>query len=134
MGADSHPRLFRLGERVGHDLRIAGMKTAGDIDRGDDGEHRRIVAHLPVAEYVAPGVFVTELPAAVVAARAARSSAGRASRRTVAITDASAANMTPSIASMTITNPPASLTHSYRPANTPIGVVTISNGLAILMT
>jgi len=59
--------------------------------------------------------------------------AARSSRRMVAITDASAANMTPTMANMTITRPPASLTHSYRPAATPIGVVTINIGFAIFM-
>ena len=44
MGADRDAFGLRGGKGLRHDLRIAGMKAAGDIDARDDIEHGGIVA------------------------------------------------------------------------------------------
>ncbi|MCY1557080.1 hypothetical protein D9M68_938950 [compost metagenome] len=36
-----------LGEGGSHDLRVAGMQSAGDVSRGNDVEDRVIVTHFP---------------------------------------------------------------------------------------
>src|SRR4051812_45814365 len=50
MRADAHPaRLCEL-DRLPHDVGIAGMKAAGDVDRGGKLDHGGVIAHLPGAE------------------------------------------------------------------------------------
>ena len=45
MGTDGHAFVLGDTKGAGHDLRVAAMKAAGDIGRGDDVEHGRIIAH-----------------------------------------------------------------------------------------
>ncbi len=48
--ADADAARFRQFDGVAHDIGIAGMKAAGDVDRGRELDHRGIVAHFPRAK------------------------------------------------------------------------------------
>jgi hypothetical protein len=50
MCAHRDAALFGSVEGLRHDLRIAGVKAAGDVRRGDDGQHGLVVAALVGAE------------------------------------------------------------------------------------
>src|SRR5215510_16409191 len=43
MSADRNPALLRELECARHDLGIAGMETAGDVRRRNDGHHRIVI-------------------------------------------------------------------------------------------
>src|SRR3990172_12890407 len=50
MGADRHAMSGRGRHNLSHDMRITGVKPAGDVRRGDKREDRFIGPHLPRAE------------------------------------------------------------------------------------
>src|SRR5215475_11744470 len=50
MRADADAARFCQLHRAAHDIGVAGMKAAGDIDRGRKLDHRSVIAHLPGAE------------------------------------------------------------------------------------
>ena len=47
MGADADAARLRKLHRLAHDIGIAGMIAAGDVDRGRKLDHGGIVAHFP---------------------------------------------------------------------------------------
>src|SRR6185437_8784419 len=53
MRADDDAARFRQFDGVPHDIGIAGMKTAGDVDRGGKLDHGGVVAHLPRSKALA---------------------------------------------------------------------------------
>ena len=50
MRADADAARFRQIHRLAHDVGIAGMKTAGDVDRGGELDHGGVIAHFPGAK------------------------------------------------------------------------------------
>src|SRR5262249_23655844 len=53
MGADRNPTLLREPECMRHDLGIASVETARDVGRGDDGQHRVVIAATIVSKSLA---------------------------------------------------------------------------------
>src|SRR5260370_783718 len=50
MGADADAARFRKLAGLAHDVGIAGMKAAGDVDGGGKLDHGGVVAHFPCAK------------------------------------------------------------------------------------
>src|SRR3954471_24926238 len=50
MRADADAARFRKLHRPAHDIGIAGMEAAGDVDRGGKLDHGGVIAHLPCAK------------------------------------------------------------------------------------
>ena len=53
MRPDGDAERLRLNEAARHDIRVAGVKTAGDIGAGHDAQHRGVIAHAPNAKTLA---------------------------------------------------------------------------------
>src|SRR3981189_376643 len=50
MSADADAARFRKLYGLAHDVGIAGMEAAGDVDRGSEVDHGGVIAHFPCAK------------------------------------------------------------------------------------
>ena len=81
--------IARAGQREGrcHDVGVAGVEAAGDVGRGDDVEHRRVVAPIAQAPYPSPQSQLrstTRIVSIAARARPSRGFAGACQKHTSA--------------------------------------------------
>src|SRR3979490_2907015 len=50
MSTDTDAARFRKLHGLAHDVGIAGMEAAGDVDRGSEVDHGGVIAHFPCAK------------------------------------------------------------------------------------